>query len=192
MAGSSKKRATYEDVWNAPDHMVAEVIDGELYLQPRPAEQQVAAAAALGAALELPFERGRGGPGGWTILFEPDLHLGADILVPDLAGWRHEHMSPPTTIEPYFTITPDWLCEVLSLSTTAKDRARKLPIYAAAGVRHVWLVDPLQQTLEVLRLEGARWVIVGIYEGSAHVRAEPFDAILLDMAVLWANADLGD
>jgi len=191
MADPAKRRATYEDVLNAPEHMVAEIIDGELELQPRPAKPHAAAATALGEELGPPFKRGRGGPGGWIILDEPELHMAGDVLVPDLAGWRRERMPVITTEEPFFTLAPDWACEVVSPSTAAKDRARKLPIYAREGVTHVWLVDPLQRTLDVLRLQDRNWVIVAVHEGVARVRAEPFDAIELDLGILWADVDLG-
>ena len=191
MADPAKRRATYQDVIDAPPHMVAEIIDGELQLQPRPAKPHSAAASALAEELGPPFKRGRGGPGGWIILDEPELHLEQDILVPDLAGWRRERMPALTTDEPYFTLPPDWLCEVLSPRTAASDRARKLPIYARESVGHVWLVDPLQRTLEALRRQGREWLIVTVYEGNVGVRAEPFDAIELDLGILWADVILG-
>ena len=190
MGDRAKRRATYEDVLNAPEHMVAEIIDGELSLMPRPAKPHAAAATALGEELGPPFKRGRNGPGGWIIVFEPEIHMGADVFVPDLAGWRRERMPALTADEPYFTLAPDWACEVLSPRTAASDRARKLPIYAREAVTHVWLVDPLQRTLEVLRREGARWLLLGVHEGAAKVRAEPFDAIELELAVLWADVIL--
>jgi Uma2 family endonuclease len=141
----------------------------------------------LGEELGPPFKRGKGGPGGWIILDEPELHLGSDILVPDLGGWRDTTMDHVADV-PYFEIRPDWTCEVLSPSTEKMDRALKLPIYAREGVEHVWLVNPLLHTLEVFRLEGGRWVNVGIYHDDQQVRAEPFDAIVLELAVLWAHA----
>ncbi|MCU0694784.1 MAG: Uma2 family endonuclease [Polyangiaceae bacterium] len=186
----ASKRATYQDVLAAPRHMVAEVIDGQLHLHPRPAVPHAAAASGLGEELGPPFKRGRGGPGGWILLDEPELHLGTepDILVPDLAGWRRERM-PVMVRSAYVTLAPDWVCEVLSPSTRDVDRADKLPVYGREQVRHVWLVDPDVCTLEVLRLDGASYRIVGAWRGGAVVRAEPFDAIELDMAVLWADVE---
>src|SRR5262249_50060653 len=134
----------------------------------------------------------RGGPGGWIILDEPELHLNADILVPDLAGWRRQRMPSITNDEPFFTLAPDWACEVLSPRTQKKDRAKKLPIYAREGVSHVWLVDPLVRTLEVLRRQNTDWLIVGVHEGSDRVHAEPFDAIELDLSILWADVVLDE
>jgi Uma2 family endonuclease len=190
MTDPARRRATYEDVLAAPPHVVAEVIDGELHLQPRPAKPHAAAATALGEELGPPFKRGRSGPGGWIPLFEPELHLGGDILVPDLAGWRRERMPVLIDDDPFFTLAPDWACEVLSARTAKTDRVRKLPIYARERLAHVWLVGPIQRTLEVLRREGDRWVVVGAWSDDARVRAEPFDAIELDLSVLWADVEL--
>ncbi len=127
---------------------------------------------------------GRGGPGGWRILFEPELHLGRDVVVPDLAGWRRERL-PRLPEAAFFSLAPDWVCEVLSPSTAAMDRVKKLTIYAREAVSHVWLVDPLAQTLEVLRLNAGRWTIVSTWAGIDVVRAEPFDARELDLTWLW-------
>ncbi|GAC1351411.1 MAG: hypothetical protein NVSMB1_04190 [Polyangiales bacterium] len=186
MAIHARPKATYADVLSAPEHMVAEVVDGVLELHPRPASPHAVAATAIAEELGPPFKRGRGGPGGWIILLEPELHLGDDILVPDLAGWRRERL-PIIENEPFFTLAPDWICEVLSPATAKLDRSRKLPIYAREGVRHAWLVDPLQHMLEGLRREGDKWLILNVFRDDARVRAEPFDAIELDLAILWAD-----
>lgn len=169
---------------------MAELIDGELRLQPRPAKPHMAAASALGEELGPPFKRGRGGPGGWIILDEPELHLGDDVMVPDLAGWRRERMPQVTDEEAFFTLAPDWICEVLSRSTTRTDRGEKLPRYAREGVGHAWLVDPIARMLEELRLERGRWSIVATHRDAERVRAEPFDAIELDLSILWADVVL--
>jgi Uma2 family endonuclease len=190
MADPARRFATYEDVLAAPRHKVAEVIDGELRLHPRPAKPHAAAASALGEELGPPFKRGRGGPGGWILLDEPEIHLGRDILVPDLGGWRRERMPVITTEEPFFTLCPDWVCEVLSPRTEKTDRADKLSIYAREGVRHAWLVNPLVRTLEVMRLEAGRWTLLGVFKDDARVRAEPFDAFELELEILWADVEL--
>ncbi len=184
----ARKRATYEDVLNAPPHMVAEVLDGTLYTHPRPAVPHSLAGSAIGEELGPAFKRGRGGPGGWMILDEPELHLGSgpDILVPDLAGWRRERL-PEVPLTAYLTLAPDWACEVISPSTEDIDRAEKMPIYARERVKHLWLVDPLLKTLEVFRLDGDSYRVVHTWRGEARVRAEPFDAIELDLAILWAR-----
>jgi len=137
--------------------------------------------------LRGPFDRGRGGPGGWRILDEPELHLASDVVVPELAGWRRERL-PRLPDEAYFSLAPDWICEVVSPSTAAMDRVKKLAIYARERVSHAWLVDPIACTLEVLRLEEGRWTIFLTWSGLDTVRADPFDAIDLDLSLLWEDA----
>lgn len=181
-----RKPATYADLEALPPHVVGEIIAGELHISPRPAAPHAWASSRLGGELMSPFDRGRGGPGGWIILDEPELHLGEDVLVPDLAGWSKERMpQPPRTAA--FTLAPDWVCEVLSPSTTAWDRASKLPVYAREGVRHVWLVDPELRTLEVFRLDGAHYTLLVTHAGKSRVRAEPFEAFELELAYLWGE-----
>jgi Uma2 family endonuclease len=184
VADPARSRATYEDLLSVPASKVAEIIDGVMHTHPRPAARHTNAASVLGEELGPPFRRGRGGPGGWVILDEPELHLESDILVPDLAGWRRERM-PQIPDVAFFTLAPDWACEVLSPSTEAIDRADKLPVYAREGVAHAWLVDPIAKTLEVLRLDGASYRLIATWRDTARVRAEPFDAIELDLELLW-------
>jgi len=183
----AERRATYEDVLAAPAHLVAEVVRGVLHTQPRPAMPHARASARLGAELGGPFDRGRGGPGGWVILDEPELHLGADVLVPDSGAWRRSRM-PRVPLEAAFvTLAPDWICEVVSPGTQAFDRGDKMDVYAREGVLHAWLVDPLAKLLEVWRLEHEKWLRVGTWTGEAFLRAEPFDAIELELEALWAD-----
>ncbi len=184
MGDPAKRRATYEDLLAVPDRMVAEIIDGTLVTMPRPASRHAWASSSLGGELHGPFMRGRGGPGGWILLDEPELHLRADVLVPDLAGWRRERM-PELPDAAAFDLAPDWVCEVLSPSTAALDRAEKMPIYARERVAHIWLVDPLARTLEACRLEGDRWVILGTWRDAAKVRVDPFAELELDLSALW-------
>jgi Uma2 family endonuclease len=186
MAEGARKVATYEDLLLVPSHRIAEIVDGELVTQPRPGGQHAAVTSALGETLGPPFKRGQGGPGGWLILDEPELHLGSDVLVPDLAGWRRERMARVAD-EAYFTLAPDWVCEVLSPSTEKRDRSAKLRIYAASGVGHVWLINPSQRILEVLQLSGEKWLTLGVHCDNERVRAEPFDAMELDLAILWSD-----
>jgi Uma2 family endonuclease len=180
-----KRPATYADVLAAPEHAVAELVDGTLYTSPRPASLHARAASTLHGDLQGPFDRGRGGPGGWVILFEPELHVAGAVLVPDLAGWRRERM-PEMPKTQAFEIAPDWVCEVSSPSTAALDRKIKLPKYAEAGVGNVWIVDPEAQTLEVLRVtRERRWETVAVFSEDDRVRAEPFEAYELELAALW-------
>jgi Uma2 family endonuclease len=180
------RSATYEDLVALPDTLVAEIVNGELHASPRPAPRHARAYSSLGVLIGGPYDHGIGGPGGWWILDEPELHLGRDVLVPDLAGW-HRSRLPRLPDTAYFALAPDWSCEVLSPSTAQLDRARKLGIYARERVAHAWLIDPLARTLEVLRLEHGRWVILGTHAGSEVVRAEPFAEIDLELDALWAD-----
>lgn len=186
MGGPARARSVYDEFLAVPSNRIAEIINGVLETQSRPASRHAHASSLLGVELGGPFQRGKGGPGGWLILDEPELHLGPHILVPDLAGWRRERM-PELPDVAFFELAPDWICEVVSPSTEARDRAAKLPIYATHEVKHAWLVDPLTQTLEVFRLESGRWSLLGVHVDDALVRAEPFDAVELELAALWAR-----
>ncbi len=177
-------RATYQDVLDAPAHRVAEVVGGALYTHPRPAPVHAVASSRLGIDLGGPFDRGRGGPGGWWIIYEPELHLGEDILVPDLAGWRRERMADlPGTA--YFTLAPDWACEVLSPSTRRLDLHGKRPAYAREGVGFLWLVDPTDRTLEAFELRDGEWVLIASAKDDEPISIRPFDAITFSLGDLW-------
>jgi Uma2 family endonuclease len=176
--------ATYEDLLKVPENLVAELIDGELYTSPRPASRHARAATQLVTQISMRFDDGEGGPGGWWIVMEPELHLGRQVLVPDVAGWRRERM-PVYPDSAYFDVAPDWVCEVLSPSTARVDRIKKLPLYAEHGVQHVWIVSPLEQTIEVFRLDSVQWIFVGTYGGEDIVRIEPFEAVELALSKLW-------
>jgi Uma2 family endonuclease len=187
MSGA-RRRATYEDLAKVPEPLVAELIDGDLVTSPRPAFRHALVTSALGMALgPVHGPPGRTQPGGWWILDEPELHLGEDVLVPDLAGWRLERMPLVADVtacrEP-----PDWVCEVISPTTGYLDRTRKMPVYARAAVPHLWLIDPGARTLEAYRLDGSRWVVVATHGGSATVRVEPFADLDVDLRRLWGEA----
>jgi len=177
-----KKGATYGDLRDVPDHFVAEMFDGELYAFPRPALPHANASSTLLTAIHKSFHHKN--PGGWVILLEPELHFGKDVLVPDIAGWRRTRL-PNVPAEAYLTLAPDWICEVLSISTEAIDRGKKLRIYAREGVLHAWLIDPIAHALEVMSLDAGRWARLERYEGEAKVRAAPFDAIEVELGALW-------
>ena len=180
----STRRATYQDVLDAPEHRIAEIIDGMLHTHPRPAPRHAVASSVLGGRLGPPFHRGHGGPGGWRILDEPELHLGEDIVVPDLAGWRRERM-PELPDTAYFALAPDWACEVLSASTRKLDLLGKRPIYAREGVPHLWLVDPVDRTLEAFELRGGQWLLIASAQDDDAVSIRPFDAITFSLGDLW-------
>ena len=180
-----KKGATYADLVDVPERFVAEMFDGDLYASQRPALRHAHAAFALAGELSGPFHRGRNGPGGWVLLMEPELHFGYDVVVPDLAGWRRERL-PAVPDSTYLTLAPDWACEVLSPSTETLDRGRKLRIYRREGVVHVWLLDPLRRTLEVLVHASGHYRALATHEGDARPRVAPFEAIELELDALWS------
>lgn len=180
-----RQSATYADLFDLPPHVVGEIVNGTLYTHPRPAPKHALSSSALGGVLHPRFHRGNGEPGGWVILFEPELHLDGDIIVPDLVGWRRQRMSQlPETA--WFELAPDWVCEVLSPSTARLDRVQKMPLYHAAGVTHFWLVDPDLQTLEAYEREQNRWALIGSYAGEDTVRVPPFDAVEIALGGLWS------
>lgn len=179
-------RSLYARLCALPEGLTGEILDGVLHTQPRPAPAHAHSELALAGELYGPFERGLGGPGGWVLMPEPELHFvrKAVVCVPDLAGWRRERM-PELPATPYFELVPDWVCEVLSPSTEAKDRRLKMPLYAHHGVRHLWLVDPLARTLEAFENADGDWRALGHWEGGETARIPPFDALALPLDRLW-------
>jgi Uma2 family endonuclease len=182
-----RRDVLYEEYEAVPSHLHAEIIGGTLYVLPRPSPRHVNASSVLGGELNGPFQRGRGGPGGWWILDKPELQLDPKSpVIPRIAGWRVERM-PELPDTAHFSIAPDWVCDVLSYTTEPIDRVKR-PYYAHHGVRHVWLLDPVDKRLEVHTLDDDRhWRAVRIYQGDVIVRAEPFDAIELDLSALWSG-----
>ena len=188
MPRSLKRAASYEDLLSLPDNLVGELIGGDLHTHPRPAPKHTLACSVLGGNLGNAYHWGGRGPGGWWILDEPELHLGGDILVPDLAGWKRERM-PRLPETAWFELAPDWVCEILSPATARIDRVLKMPRYAREGVEHLWLIDPELQTLEVYALDTTHdkphWLLLDSLEGDAPVRQPPFDAITFSLDSLW-------
>jgi Uma2 family endonuclease len=177
---------TYQDVLDAPPHRVAEIVRGALYTHPRPSPRHAQASSILGGEIVGPFSQGRDGPGGWWILDEPEIHLGPDVLVPDLAGWRRERL--PTLPEtPYFELSPDWVCEVLSPATRQLDLTDKRDTYGTHSVGHLWLIDPIARTLEAFALREGIWMLIAALKDDATVRVPPFDAIGFSLSALWAD-----
>lgn len=186
MAGS-KPRATYDDLKKLPEHLIGEIIDGELIATPRPVPAHGRAAGQIFGGLHGPFDRDSGGPsgpGGWWFLFEPELHLHGDVLVPDVAGWRRERM-PKNATASGIELPPDWVCEILSRSTARHDRLGKMQIYAREKISHVWLVDPVNHVLEVYRLNEERLELTQVFSEAEKARIEPFDAVELELQGWW-------
>ena len=174
MAEAAVRQATYADLEAVPEHLVAEIIDGVLETYPRPRHD--IAAARLSGELDRPFARGRGGPGGWVFIIEPELHLGTQVVVPDLAGLRRERM-PTEPEDAHIEIAPDWVCEILSPSTIRLDRGRKRSIYGEAGIGHLWLLDPAAGVLEGFALADGRWVLLATVQRGETVALAPYDSV---------------
>ena len=184
MAEPRSKSATYADLEAVPDHLVAEILFGTLVTHPRPVRRHTGAASVLGMAVGGPFQLGIGGPGGWFILDEPELHLGPHIVVPDLAGWRSERMTEPSE-KPYFEVAPDWVCEIISASTEKCDKGAKRNIYALYGVQYLWFVDPRGRTLEVFTRQEKNWLLTHTFFDADMVCAPPFAELKFSLGLLW-------
>lgn len=178
----------YDQLIALPENLVGEIINGRLLTHPRPAGPHALSGSSLGSDIHGPYHKGRGGPGGWWILDEPEIHFVRDIevAVPDIAGWRRERM-PRIPQGHRFEVVPDWLCEILSPHTAKTDRMEKMPVYAHYGVRFVWQVDPLARTLEAYALENGLWTVIGLFKDRDAVSVAPFDAITLNLADLWVE-----
>lgn len=188
MLKTRPRPATYADLVALPDNRVGEIIHGVLHSHPRPTPRHGRAAIRLGYEISGPFDYGRGGPGGWIFIVEPELHLGPHVVVPDIAGWKTERLTPfPTTA--YVETPPDWLCEVLSPSTQALDRTEKLAVYAEYGVGHCWYVDPIARTLEVFALTSGKWLLAAAFKDADPITAPPFEAHTFPLDVLWVPED---
>lgn len=186
MAEPARKRATRADLDAVPGHLAAELIQGVLYTMARPRPRHQNAGSFLLDEVHSPFQRGRGGPGGWWILTEPGIAfpaLDVEEVIPDLAGWRRERL--PELPDEAITVVPDWVCEVLSPSTRSHDQRIKRPLYAQAGVRWMWRVDPEFRTATASRNEGGKWLELGVFVDDDVLRAEPFEVHALELRDLW-------
>jgi Uma2 family endonuclease len=178
----------YESLAALPEGLTGEIINGQIHTQPRPAWPHALASSRLGSDIEGPYGRGRGGPGGWWIIFQPEIHFTLDIevTVSDLAGWRRERMPiPPDSHK--IQVVPDWVCEIFSPATKSKDREVKMPLYARYGVQFAWLVDPKLHRLEAFKLHDGSWNALGTFRDNDRVSVEPFDAITIVLSDLWAS-----
>lgn len=184
MADTAHRRATYDDILALPENVVGEILGGVLHTQPRPRWAHARAAINIGYEIVGPFGRGKGGPGGWVFAAEAELHLGENILVPDLSGWRAER-APADPDKVAIEIPPDWVCEILSPSTAQKDRAIKADYYAQSSIEYMWLVDPASKTLEAFKLTGGKWLLLKVFKEDDLVAAEPFDAAPFKLDTLW-------
>lgn len=186
MLPNAKKEDAYAQLLALPETLIGEIVNGQIHTQPRPSGPHALVCSSLEIDIGSAYHKGRGGPGGWWILVEPEIHFIRDteVLVPDLAGWRRERM-PDMPVDQRFEVVPDWVCEVLSPATAKKDRIQKMPVYAHYGVNFLWLVDPLARTLETFDLQGGRWLVSGVFKDDDKVSAPPFSEMALDLSELW-------
>jgi len=184
MGEPAKRKATYDDLHSVPENMIGEIIDGELHAMLRPSPKHAKVASDLGVVIGNPYRFGRGGPGGWIILDEPELQLGEHTLVPDMAGWKKERF-PSSLTTNWIEVAPDWICEILSPGTMRLDKTKKMPIYAKHGVDCIWLINPMDKTLDAFRLVSGGWLLFGAFLENDKVQAEPFQEIEIDLAELW-------
>jgi hypothetical protein len=186
---SGVKPATYADLEAVPEHLVAEILFGELVTHPRPVRRHGGAASVLPMLLGGPYQLGNGGPGGWVFVGEPELHLGPHVLVPDIAGWRKERVTEPPD-QAYFEVAPDWICEVLSPRTEKYDKGGKRRIYAKYEVGHLWYVDPRVKSLEIFARQKQNWLLTDAFFDKDEVKVAPFEEVGFSLGLLWPFDEL--
>jgi Uma2 family endonuclease len=189
-ADPAKKRATYADLEAVPPHLMAEIIFGSLVTHPRPAPPHTTASFALGSRIGPKFQDGEGGPGGWIFANEPELHLGENVVVPDIAGWKRERYATVKD-RTWISVVPDWICEILSPSTENYDRNEKRKIYATAGVGHIWLLDPRSLSLECFQNVAGNWLLMQTFTDDETVSAPPFEAAQFKLKSLFPAHSTG-
>jgi hypothetical protein len=187
MAAGARK-ATYADIDALPEHTTGELIDDVLYTQGRPALPHALVASGLVAQLDSTFGFGGNGPHVFLFAIEPELHLGDDVLVPDLAAWRAERLPPQSRRGAFTSVAPDWLAEIASPSTSIRDRRVKMPAYARHGVDPLWLVAPTEGCLEAYQRLDDRWLVLGTWSDDTDARIPPFDAVPIDLGSVWERA----
>jgi len=186
MDQAAQTKATYDDLHNLADNMIGEIVNGSLYATPRPSPRHAKITSELGAEIIYPYRFGRGGPGGWIILDEPEIQLSSHTLVPDIAGWKQDNF-PSLLKTNWIDVAPDWICEVLSPGTLRLDKTQKMPIYAEHHVQHLWLINPIDKTLDVFKWSSQGWLLLHAYVENDMVRADPFQEIEIDLAELWLD-----
>lgn len=185
---AANKLATYDDLLAIPEDVKAEILGGELVTQPSPSFSHVKVQGGMSHYLGGPFDFDHDGPDGWWIVCEIDVRLSPhDIVRPDVVGWRRSRLSSPHGMRPV-DVVPDWICEVLSPSTTKHDRFHKFRLYARHGVPYYWLVDPVARLLEANALDGGQWKNIGVFDETARARIPPFEAVELPVGRLFLPA----
>lgn len=178
----STRPATTADLLALPDRPRHEVIAGNLVQKLLPSPRHGFRQGEFLMEVGGPYQRGRGGPGGWWFGSEITCGLTAtDTFLPDIAGWRRDNLPAPPE-GPVCRVRPDWVCEILSPSDPGRDLRDKLAGYHRGGVPHYWIVDPERDLLTVHRWAEEAYLVVHVCELGPEVRAEPFDAVPLDLS----------
>jgi Uma2 family endonuclease len=191
MSSTARALATAEDLLRLPGDARMEVIHGALVEKAAPTGEHGDAQSFVVLLLKGPFQRrggGSGGPGGWWIPTEVDIELAThEVYRPDVVGWRRER-SPERPSGRPVRLRPDWVCEVLSPSTAKNDLVDKMQTLRACEVPHYWIVDPEHETLTVYRWTREGYVVaIAARRGQKQVRAEPFDAIAIDVGLFFGD-----
>lgn len=185
MSESARRLATYEDLLALPEGVRAEVVAGQVVVSPSPSPIHQSVVGEIYAELRGPFQRGRGGPGGWWLIPDVDVRFGThDIYRPDICGWRKENV-PAFPAERPVLHRPDWICEGLSPRTAVVDQGAKQVVFARTSVPWYWLVEPLNRTLSVLRLSAEGYVVHAVVGDSGTAQLPPFDAVAIDLGSLF-------
>jgi Uma2 family endonuclease len=179
------KSSLYDQLLELPEILIGEIIDGQLHTHPRPGGKHILISSNVGSELHGPFQKGKNGPGGWWILQEPEVHLSLDneVAVPDLAGWRKERL-PEIPESHKFTVIPYWICEIFSPATETFDRQVKMPLYARYAIRFLWLIHPINKTLEAFHLVDTEYSLQGVYKSGDKLSIMPFQDIELKVSDL--------
>lgn len=185
----ARKLATYDDLLALPEDARAELLAGEVIVQPSPTVRHQRINAKLGYRISGSFDDDDDddarGPGGWWIVHDVDIRLTAhDVVRPDLSGWRRARVPLLPESRPVDAV-PDWICEILSPSNAKRDRGYKSDLYATHGVGHYWIVDQVEGLLEAFVLRGGTWSRIGMYDDSQRHRIPPFDAVELSLRGLF-------
>ena len=185
MPDPARKLSTYSDLLALPDDTRAEILNGEIIVEPSPTPAHQSTIAEIYAELRGPFQRGRGGPGGWWLIPDVDVELGPhDICRPDISGWRKDRV-PGFPAERPVRHRPNWLCEGLSPRTAVLDQGAKRVLYQRAGVPWYWVVDPLNRTLTVLRLVEDAYVVEHVAGDQGRAALQPFESVEIDLGSLF-------
>lgn len=184
MVDAAQRPASYAGLEAAPENMVAEIIDGDLVTRRHGYVAPAMMRTVLGYALRDVTRRRSIPDAPWQILMLPEVHLGRDVVVPELAAWSVERL--PFLLDEHTDVPPDWVCELTHTETNCNPAlSRKVDLYRTVGVRFMWLIGLRSRMVEAFELRGGSWTDAGTWSSAESVRAPPFDAISFSLADLW-------